>query len=201
MAIQVKQRLMFSTSLFEAKISDVVDIERIIRNARLIRKSDPGGKKTNRGGWQSKYFAVGEESDPYMKEVFDSVIYPLANPITAKRFGISIDAAKCEYWYNMNYPRNYNVSHHHFPAKISGAFYLRLPRRAGRIVFERSMFETVAVEFFNPKVISSDSCSEYFVDPKVGDLLLFPSYAIHRVEENLSDVDHSGRISVAFNYT
>jgi len=99
-------------------------------------------------------------------------------------------------WVNYNPPGSRNLRHQHNPYCgnfLSGVFYVKVPQNSGDIIFH------------DPRPhISGAPDQEYYYDahpsllyPSLeGDLLLFPSWLEHEVQENNSD---EVRISISFN--
>ena len=106
-------------------------------------------------------------------------------------------------WPNINRFGDYHNLHNHPHAWLSGTYYvtvpenpLDLPGRADRT--------PGAISFFDPRpqanmnAISKDGQvdPEYRVQPKAGEILLWPAFLHHAVHPNLSEDE---RISVSFN--
>ena len=106
-------------------------------------------------------------------------------------------------WPNINRFGDYHNLHNHPHAWLSGTYYvtvpenpLDLPGRADRT--------PGAISFFDPRpqanmnAISKDGQvdPEYRVQPKAGEILLWPAFLHHAVHPNLSENE---RISVSFN--
>ena len=106
-------------------------------------------------------------------------------------------------WANLNRMGDYHNLHNHPHAWLSGTYYvavpetpLDLPGRADRT--------PGAISFFDPRpqanmnAINKDGQvdPEYRVQPKAGEILLWPAFLHHAVHPNLSENE---RISVSFN--
>tara|TARA_B110000483_G_scaffold217647_1_gene270237 strand:+ start:891 stop:1463 length:573 start_codon:yes stop_codon:yes gene_type:complete len=99
-------------------------------------------------------------------------------------------------WINLNQNNNVTKPHFHANSLLSGIFYIKC-KNSGPIVF---MHPVAAQQY----VINSDIINEYnkftsadiSVEPEVGKLIIFPSWLVHYVQNNLDDSD---RISIAFN--
>ena len=100
-----------------------------------------------------------------------------------------------EMWAIINKPNDFNVIHTHPNSYLSAAYYVKAPEKAGRFVIENPT--TVATHSYP----AAEKKTEYNIkaaalDIKEGDLLLFPAYLPHKVNENKSDED---RIVISFN--
>ena len=100
------------------------------------------------------------------------------------------DLALRESWINVTSKGDFQHYHNHIPYDISGVFYYQTNSRDGNIVFK------------DPAVIKS-TCKllkklprTVRYSPKVGTLILFPSFLEHCVFHNETEDD---RISISFN--
>jgi uncharacterized protein (TIGR02466 family) len=99
-------------------------------------------------------------------------------------------------WINLNQNNNVTRPHLHSNSLLSGVLYIKC-KDSGPIVF---MHPVMAHQY----VISPDTVKKFnmfnsadiSVTPEVGKLIIFPSWLVHYVENNL---DYSDRISIAFN--
>ena len=122
-----------------------------------------------------------------------------------KNFGVEIRNHKfVNFWINISGKHHYNRLHSHGNCFLSGAYYIKVPKNSGAIVFENPscMFiENTFKKFDNwtfsgAEDFNSYNSPEWRIEPLVGQLIMFPSYLRHYVEENQSDDD---RISLSFN--
>jgi uncharacterized protein (TIGR02466 family) len=94
-------------------------------------------------------------------------------------------------WINISENGDFQFDHNHNSVGVSGVYYYKTNSEDGNIVFT------------HPNILISDnnfpftkqSKNVYYV-PKVGRLILFPSWLIHKVEINKTN---NSRISIAFN--
>ena len=103
-------------------------------------------------------------------------------------------------WFNINYNKDYNVSHNHFGNnnKFSGVYYVKAPKNCGHIVLEHpaNLVELSWAEKVPKGQHNEYTGSIWTYNPLPGKLLIFPSWLDHRVEPNLSK---SPRVSFSFN--
>jgi uncharacterized protein (TIGR02466 family) len=116
-----------------------------------------------------------------------------------KRFRKELDASDFEIrrtqsWINYQGRHQYQNLHRHAHTLISGVFYLDTTGEDGSLLFHvpDSLMESFPVAKRTPRTAIS-----FHVRPKNGRIVLFPSYAPHRVQPN--ETDHV-RISCSFNY-
>ena len=162
---------------------------------KLKEEDNEGIIRSNRGGWHSKSFAVREKG---------SIQHRFTQALSSYIF----DAIKCygwkciperivvsEMWAIINKPSDFNVIHTHPNAYLSAAYYVKAPENAGKFVIEHPL--SVARHSY-PAI---EKKTEFNVkgaalNIEEGDLLLFPAYLPHKVNENKSDQD---RIVISFN--
>jgi len=151
-------------------------------------KNGPTTKLTNDGCWRSKH--QFENIDWLTKEIYalfkENVdFYSRSDPVFASSLGSEI---KINYWTNINQPGSRNDIHAHKPGICSGVYYIQGSN-------------TGSLKFINPANILSD-CNPrspftraFQINPKDRDLVMFPSWMPHEVEQNLSDRE---RINIAY---
>jgi uncharacterized protein (TIGR02466 family) len=143
---------------------------------------------SNRGGWQSKPdFMHNEFLSEFvstqnecileiLKEDYNSVSYMLNN-----------------FWANVNTAKDYNISHTHPGSNLSSCFYVKTPGGALEFTDPRPSAEMESNRF--------EMCAEnygiYAINPEEGDLVVFPSWLMHRVTQSEKDED---RVSISSNY-
>jgi len=164
---------------------------------KLKEKDEEGVIRSNRGGWHSKPFAIREKGSiqqrftrELSKYIFDAMqVYGWE--CIPERTVVS------EMWAIINKPSDFNVIHTHPNAYLSAAYYVKLPEKAGKFVAENPL--SVAKHSFPTiKKDNEYNTKNVILDIQEGDLLLFPAYLPHKVNENKSDED---RIVVSFNVT
>ena len=158
-----------------------------------MRKRDPKGRNiSNRNGWQS---VDGIDQNPIfiralrqIKRAFRDELVPF--------LGIEKDTAKIELhnsWANINYPGAWNAPHLHNGCFYSGVFFIHADGDEGDL----RMIDTDHKIVSNFPSTQSRIWESWPVQPKTGDLYLFPSGLMHMVEPNLSQKD---RYSISFNW-
>jgi uncharacterized protein (TIGR02466 family) len=158
------------------------------------REKDPVGLKlTNRGGWQSQ--PSYDESDNILKSlIVDGTLKHLGNIISSGK-EISFEGI----WININGKNAYNKLHNHPTSDLAGVFWIKVPNNSGRLELHSPIhfggyaaIDSYTKDFNN----RYHNHHTYVFKPKEGQMLIFPSYLYHCVEENESEED---RISVSFN--
>ena len=100
-------------------------------------------------------------------------------------------------WININPPGGMSKLHKHVDNILSGVFYLQCPENCGNIVFPNPV-SNAAYHFHhkNLKEFNENNSSFYHQVAQRSKMIVFPSYAEHYVEPNLSNKD---RVSISFN--
>ena len=102
-----------------------------------------------------------------------------------------LDLVKVDYWANINQTRSRNALHSHKSAQFSACYYLQAEN-------------TGSIRFINPANImtecnpSAPFTADIAINPRDGDLLLWPSWVPHEVDTNFSLKE---RINLAFDIT
>ena len=170
----------FATPLTKIKYSEADGIndriDEIIREMSRESPSDDEGR-AHVGGWYSRDGFLSREDREvvelksffvrslrqYMAKVVDEAF--------AKQAQISIRA-----WVALTRAGEYQTPHVHPRTHVSGVYYVKVPDRPspeGSLSFLTPVGEQ-ELEFF-----SSVAATTYRVNPKAGDLVLFPSYLRH----------------------
>ncbi len=176
-------------------------LDELEKDIYQLRASSPSVEKSNINGWHS-------ETDLFIRkeESFKKLCSILMSETTRILCSVSKNFDPTKYdgtfggWININPKGGANSAHHHQPNDWSGVFYVRQP--------EVNDMNSGMIEFVNPCQQSSELARKGFADagfdpfwrirPKPGQIVLFPSYLVHSVYPNLTEID---RISVAYNLT
>ena len=187
--------LIFATPIWTSLVENYQTIndkmEKYIRNQK--EKDLKGKKVSNIEGWHSQNFDLKNEEvvfffqsiTPYIQKAMEDMGWDLSkNKIEIPNI-----------WSIINKKGSSNAMHIHSNCYLSAAYYVKTSEKAGKFVVEnplsvaRHSFPNIEKHTqYNTKVVS--------LDIEEGDLLLFPAYLPHRVNENKSDED---RIVISFN--
>ena len=161
----------------------------------LYEKDNKGIERSNRGGWHSENFKLGQpnsiqqkfaqEVQKYILNVFQNMGWKIKD----KNIRLK------EMWAIINKKNNFNVIHTHPNCYLSAAYYVKTHDGCGKIKFTNP---NLASRQRSPLIENKTDFNQngIEVDPKEGDLLFFPAYLTHEVLRNNSDKE---RIVISFN--
>ena len=188
---------LFPTPVFHFKLENYqelnIELESYILD--LKKKDKDGQRKSNYGGWHSRFFDQKNHKTP---KKFASIIQNFLKKIFTDEMGWEYNPDKIKItvmWSIINKKGSFNIQHNHPNAYLSAAYYVKVPKNSGNIKF---LDPKVQKNIRYPKIKNYTDVSAAMVEitPKEGDLLIFPAYLYHSVGENLSEHD---RIIVSFN--
>jgi len=153
-----------------------------------------GRTYSNVSGWQSNsYHPEDIEGTPLSGVIFDVKQCALE---MYRVLGIHREPSIWDSWININPPGGFNRVHVHPNTRVAGAFWIKSTNtmKSGNITFVRNNSYEVESIVDDDKNKYSRSIATY--EPHENNLILFPAYLQHHVEQNQTDED---RISMSFN--
>lgn len=96
-------------------------------------------------------------------------------------------------WCNTNPKGSVHHEHIHPNSIVSGVFYFRIDKHLPPIMFSKTQFDMLKLNFEKFNAINSET---FYLPLASGELILFPSHLRHSVPKNVSD---EVRISLSFN--
>jgi len=161
----------------------------------LERKAQSAGRVvSNGGGWQSENLDM---STPEMAELFAQVQERLDEVHRAFEFNPAMRQVITEAWININQKGHFNYSHDHPGSLFSAVYYVKGGPDKGELEFKTPI--TAHTYTISNEIVSnfnSFTGHAMVIPPVTGDLLIFPSWILHRVNMSRSE---DARISIAFN--
>lgn len=183
---------LFATPFFSGSLGADTDIVeeavKEFRNTAVPLLPDSGG--SNVGGWQSGGI---NQSEKYFE--CSHLFQKISNEIV-KITEISDKPLRFSSWVNINTKGSYNRRHSHLNTNLflCGVYYLRAPEGSGDIKFWDPRGHWV--HGMKDHKFFYNGISYLTYTPNQDDLLLFPCWLDHEVDEHKSDEE---RISIAFN--
>jgi uncharacterized protein (TIGR02466 family) len=171
-----------------------VDFSESVAYIQELKKTSPGRKFTNIGGWQSE--DVDLESIKELAVPFDVVRKGLEYIVQdLQQYGFG-KFRLANAWINVNKGANFNKEHVHPGVTFSGCLYLKVSDKSGHISFTRPDNMMLYPGFGSDKKDIFYLSANY--KPVIGRLLVFPAWLSHMV---LPSEDDEERISISFNFT
>ena len=195
-----KVHKLFPCPVFQHQVKNFkklnVELENYILD--LKKKFPKGTKKSNSaGGWHSPDFMLNKDSSPYN---FFISVKKIINEVIENEMGWAYNSNKVRItnmWSIINKKGSSNIRHMHPNSYLSASYYVKVPEKSGNICF----FDPKEQKNFSYPPIKKDtelSAEMVHIKPAEGNLLLFPAYLYHCVEESYSNED---RIVISFNIT
>lgn len=189
--MKVSHQDLFPTRIWSAMCDHLLPEHEAYR-ARIaalrVENPTPAGR-SNRGGWNSSTTLL---QDPVFASLKASLIKLVEHALRQ-----SGNVGSCQItiaaWANMHSKGGYNTLHLHPGHLLSGVYYLSVPPKSGAIIFRDPKIPAIMTGLRSDKPFARNFET---VQPQETQMLLFPSWLEHRVEENESDDE---RISIAFN--
>lgn len=187
----------FPQPVFKYKVDEFKEYnKKLSKYIYDLKKEDENGiSRSNRGGWHSKPFNLKDANSIQHKFLLETTKYVFD---CIKTLGWKLEPNKVictEMWAIINKKNDFNIIHTHPNSYLSAAYYVKAPKDCGQFTIENphsiSRHSYPALERkteFNLKVER--------IEIEEGDLLLFPAYLPHGVQENKSNED---RIVISFN--
>jgi uncharacterized protein (TIGR02466 family) len=171
-----------------------LDNEKLEKFCLERKKASAGRVVSNGGGWQSDNLDI---TTPELAELFAEVGKRLDEVHRAFEFNPSTRQVITEAWININQKGHFNYSHDHPGSLFSAVYYVK----GGADKGELELKTPIAAHTYT---ISSEMVGSFnaftghamVIPPVTGDLLIFPSWLLHRVNMSQSEEE---RISIAFN--
>jgi len=189
----MKADLWFPTVIWNDHLKDVNNIELKDYVEKLAEEDKEGKVASNYGGWQSKSFEILDQK-PIAIERFMHSLQRCINECT-KMAGMP-DLIISDYWWNINYHKDYNQPHNHRDSMLSGVYYIDVPEDSdSKIHFDRED----EAQYYLPRLMpqrNQITAVRATYTPLNNNVLIFPSWVIHYVDGNKSQ---KPRISMSFN--
>ena len=194
---KISEVALFPDVFWSTNILDSINNQNLIDFAYETKQKDKGIQISNSLGYHSSYLDVSDHADYRLKELMDEIIPLIRNIIEEKIYKdpksklFSMDS-----WININSKYSYNKQHIHGGNVIlSIVYYAKVPKDSGSFYFKCPSARADKLSYLG---IDKDNIFSSHRErlPDVGDVIVFPGWIEHGVNQNMSDED---RISYAFN--
>ena len=181
----------FKYEVFCTKLN--LDLKSLKKFSFKLQKNNQGKVKSNVGGWQSEDLF---DEYPIITELKKSIAGYVNH--FSKEFNFNKKLKLSNLWININGYKDSNDAHIHPGSFFSGVFYVKVPKKSGKLTFinpNRNFMEWV----FDKNITSYNqkNSSIWSFEPEENMLLIFPSFLEHKVTPHMNKTEK--RISVSFN--
>jgi len=171
-----------------------LDNERIEKYCLERKRQSAGRIVSNGGGWQSEDL---DPATPELAELFAQVLNRLNEVHRAFEFNPAMRQVITEAWININQKGHFNYAHDHPGSLFSAVYYVKGGPDKGELEFKTPITaHTYTISNEVVQNFNGFTGHAMVIPPITGDLLIFPSWLLHRVNMSRSE---EPRISIAFN--
>ena len=194
---------LFVTRLYQAHLSSDISADELHSSCLAIAEDDEAGQEWCDENDFPGYTSYASLTDlPWRFPIFADVVKALDEHVAAfaKDAGFDLGDKPLELediWINILPEGGIHTAHIHPHSVISGTTYVAMPEDASAIKFEDPRHAMMMAAPPRLKDVQEDRQNFVYVEPKVGDVLLWESWLRHEVPMNMSE---ENRISVSFNY-
>ncbi len=201
-----KTKLLFSTPIYQAKLSEVgkIDLLEIEKSCWSIAQDDEAGQKWCEENNYPGYTSYASLSDLIwrspifedLKKLLDLHVDQFSSELDFDLEGRDLRLE--DVWINILAEGGSHSAHLHPNSIISGTIYISMPSETSAIKFEdprHPMMMAAPARLINAKEYLKPFI---YINPLVGEILLWESWLRHEVPTNMASQE---RISISFNYS
>lgn len=197
---------LFVTRLYRAALSDhgTVSADELEASCFAIASDDEAGQQWCEDNDFPGYTSYASLTDlawrfPIFADVIKALDVHVAAFVEDAQFDLDGRKLKLEdIWINILPEGGIHTSHIHPHSVISGTTYVSLPKDASAIKFEDPRSQMLMASPTRLKTARRELKTFVYVEPEVGDVLLWESWLRHEVPMNMAEEE---RVSVSFNYS
>ena len=198
---------LFATRLYRAQLSELgkpVDQDELEASCYSIAEDDEAGQDWCEDNGYPGYTSYASLTDlPWRFPVFKVLAKALDKHVAAfaKDLQLDLDGRKLkleDLWINILPQGGMHASHIHPHSVISGTTYVSMPKGASALKLEDPRSAMMMAAPVRIKDARRELRRFIYVEPEVGDVLLWESWLRHEVPMNMAEEE---RISVSFNYS
>ena len=198
---------LFVTRLYRARLNDLakkkVDYDDLLSTCEAIAEDDEAGQQWCEDNGYPGYTSYASLEDlPWRAPVFADLQKALDRHVAAFCEDLGFDLGdrklKCNaLWINILPEGGTHASHIHPHSVISGTTYVAMPEGTSALKLEDPRLAMMMLAPVPLKTAPQDRQRFVYVQPTVGEVLLWESWLRHEVPMNMAEEE---RISVSFNY-
>lgn len=198
---------LFVTKLYRARLNDLakkkVDYAELAATCDAIAEDDEAGQEwCEREGYPGYTSYASLDDLPWRMPIFKALEAALDKHVAAfcdeLGFDLGDKKLKCNaLWINILPEGGTHASHIHPHSVISGTTYVQMPEGTSSLKLEDPRLPMMMMSPLRRKNVAEELRQFVYVEPVVGDVLLWESWLRHEVPMNMSEEE---RISVSFNY-
>ncbi|MDE0522319.1 MAG: TIGR02466 family protein [Boseongicola sp.] len=196
-------RSLFATRVYHARLPDEIDVQELEASCLSIAEDDEAGQRWCEENGFPGYTSYSSLADlPWRFPIFEQVRQALDRHVAAFAEELALDLGGRslgleDLWINILPEGGIHTSHIHPLSVISGTTYVAVPTGCAALKLEDPRLAMMMAAPPRKKHAAEELQQFVFVQPVVGDVLLWESWLRHEVPMNLAEDD---RISVSFNY-
>ena len=197
-----KIRSLFATRLYQATLGPI-DADELENSCYSIAEDDEAGQEWCDVNEFPGYTSYASLTDlPWRFPIFQTIVDALDKHVTAFAEDLEFDLDGRELvlediWINILPEGGIHTSHIHPHSVISGTTYVKMPEGASALKLEDPRAQMMMAAPPRKKDAREELKQFIYVQPNVGDVLLWESWLRHEVPMNMAEDE---RISVSFNY-
>lgn len=195
-------RSLFATRLYRSRLVDI-DTDELRTSCYSIAEDDDAGNAWCEDNDFPGYTSYASLTDlPWRFPIFEQLVGALDQHVAAfaDDLEFDLDGRKLvleDIWINILPEGGIHTSHIHPHSVISGTTYVKMPEGASALKLEDPRAQMMMAAPTRLKTAREELRQFVYIQPAVGDVLLWESWLRHEVPMNMSEDD---RISVSFNY-
>ena len=194
---------LFSTPLYRARLSDNIDQSELEASCLSIAEDDEAGQDWCEAEGFPGYTSYASLTDlPWRFPIFEEVKQALDGHVAEFAKALHFDLAEKalvleDLWINILPEGGIHTAHIHPHSVISGTTYVAMPEGTSALKLEDPRLAMMMAAPPRLKDAPEHLRQFIYLQPDVGDVLLWESWLRHEVPMNMAEDD---RISVSFNY-
>ena len=195
----ITRDMFFSVPVFHYEIEEHKEINKKLKKIILDwKEKEKGLQVSNVLGWHSDYVDSKINFAPEKINFFTNIINDVQKKICETE-EYKFELKLTNLWAMVNKKYAYNKQHSHPGCHWAGVYYVQCPPKCGSLLLKIGETREAYPQPIYKKQgheLQQHQFTSVSVQPKEGQMIMFPSWVQHEVEPNLSDED---RISISFN--